>query len=379
MYKKKLKKILFFTGSRADYGKLKPLINITKADKKFKVNIMATGMHTQKHYGYTYREIIKDFNEVKLIKFVNQKKSDPMDIILIKTIKILGKALKIVRPDLVVIHGDRIETLAASVYCNLNNILIAHVEGGEVSGTVDESLRHSTTKLSHSHFVSNKKAKDLLKKMGEGKKNIFVIGSPEVDIMLSKKLPSIKDVMKRYNIKFKNYAILLYHPVTTLKKKEIIKECNIFFSVLKKSSKKFILIYPNNDTHSEIIFKHIEKLKKNKNFKILPSLRFEYYLTLLKYSDFIIGNSSSGIREAPIYGVKSINLGNRQKNRLTSKFIKNLNFQKKRIINEINKPIKKNIKRQFNFGRGNSAKKFIQIIKRSSFWKIDKQKYFLHN
>ena len=149
--------------------------------------------------------------------------------------------------------------------------------------------------------------------------------------------------------------------------------------MLKKSSKKFILIYPNNDTHSEIIFKHIEKLKKNKNFKILPSLRFEYYLTLLKYSDFIIGNSSSGIREAPIYGVKSINLGNRQKNRLTSKFIKNLNFQKKRIINEINKPIKKNIKRQFNFGRGNSAKKFIQIIKRSSFWKIDKQKYFLHN
>ena len=111
----------------------------------------------------------------------------------------------------------------------------------------------------------------------------------------------------------------------------------------------------------------------------MPSLRFEYYLTLLKYSDFIIGNSSSGIREAPIYGVKSINLGNRQKNRLTSKFIKNLNFQKKRIINEINKPIKKNIKRQFNFGRGNSAKKFIQIIKRSSFWKIDKQKYFLHN
>ena len=104
----------------------------------------------------------------------------------------MGKALKVISPNLIVIHGDRVETLAASIYCNLNNILISHIEGGEVSGTVDESIRHATTKLSHIHFVSNDKAKNILRRMGEIKKNIYVIGSPEVDIMISKSLPTQK-------------------------------------------------------------------------------------------------------------------------------------------------------------------------------------------
>ena len=192
MYKKK---ILFLTGTRADYGKLKPLINKIKLDKNFEPTILATGMHMLKKYGKTYTEIVKDFKNVKLYKFVNQKKNDSMDLVLSNTIKKFNFYLSKINPDLVIVHGDRIETLAASIYCNLHNLLLVHVEGGEVSGTVDESIRHATTKLSHLHFVANQKAKKILRRLGELDKSIYVIGSPEVDTMIKKDLPSLVDAI----------------------------------------------------------------------------------------------------------------------------------------------------------------------------------------
>ena len=370
------KKILFITGTRADYGKVKILITATKINKKFKPIILATGMHMQKRYGYTCNEIKKDFKNIEFHAFNNQSKNNSMDLALAKTIKCLNKFIKKINPNLVVVHGDRIETLAASIYCNLHNILVAHIEGGEVSGTVDESIRHSCTKLSHIHFVANTRAQKIIKRLGELKRNIYVIGSPEVDIMIKKNLPSIHEVKKRYNIKFENYGIFLFHPVTTLKKKEVITQCKKLFSAIIKSKKKIIIIYSNNDTYSEIIFKHIDKLRDNDNFKILPSLRFEYYLILLKNSEFIIGNSSSGIREAPVYGVKAINLGNRQQNRTTSNLVKNINFDEKNILNELRKTKKIKNKKVFNFAKGNSAKLFIKILNSNKFWKTDRQKYF---
>ena len=373
MYKKK---IIFLTGTRADYGKLKPLIFSTLKSKRFETSIIATGMHLQKLYGYTYIEIKKDFGKIKIYKMFNQKRIDPMHVVLSKTIKTLDKTLKSIKPDLVVIHGDRVETLAASIYCNLNNILIAHIEGGEVSGTVDESLRHSTTKLSHIHFTSNIKAKNVLRRMGEIKKNIYVIGSPEVDIMLKKNLPTINEMQNRYNIKFNKYLILLFHPVTTLKKKDVEHQCKQLFEAIKKSLKNFIIIYPNNDTFSEIIFKYINKFRYKSNYKILPSMKFEYFQTLLKHSECIIGNSSAGIREAPVYGVKTINLGNRQKNRTDNKSIVNLDFKKKLILKELKKIRKIKNKKVFDFGLGNSGKKFIKILNTNKFWKTDRQKYF---
>ena len=373
------KKIVFLTGTRADYGKLKPLIIATKKNKKFQPIIIITGMHLMKKYGSTYTQIEKDFRDLKIYKVKNYSKEDSMDVILSKSVKYLGKALKIISPNLIVIHGDRVETLAASIYCNLNNILISHIEGGEVSGTVDESIRHATTKLSHIHFVSNDKAKNILRRMGEIKKNIYVIGSPEVDIMIGKSLPPQEEVLNRYNINFKNYSIFLFHPVTTLKKEDIIKQCNIMFNVLTKSLKNYVVIFPNNDNFSKIILNFIKKLKSFKNIKILPSLRFEFYLTLLKNSDFIIGNSSSGIREAPVYGVRTINLGERQKNRTNNNSIINLKFEEKKILNAVNNLGKIKNTKKFIFGQGGSAKKFIKVIDRKIFWLTSRQKYFAEN
>lgn len=369
------KKILFVTSTRADYGKLKSIILSVQRNKKFESKVFVTGMHNLKLYGSTVGEL--KFDKIKGIFFHrNQNKFSKMDEILINTIRGFSPFLKRFKPDLVMIHGDRIEPLACALSSLLNNFLVAHIEGGEVSGTVDEMLRHAISKISQIHLVSNKIAKKRLIQMGENKKNIFIVGSPDVDIILSDLLPSLSKVKKRYEINFDKFAIAVIHPVTT-SLKNLEKEAKIFFRSLKKTKKNFIIIYPNNDHGSKIILNEISKYKSCKNFKIFPSIRFEYYLTLLKNSSFIIGNSSSGIMEAPYYGVSTINIGDRQKNRLQSKLILNTQFSEKKILSSIKFVENRKISKKNFFGKGNSALKILSLLRTNKIWKISNQKNFI--
>lgn len=212
--------------------------------------------------------------------------------------------------------------------------------------------------------------------MGELKKNIFITGSPDVDLLLDKNLPKFKEVTKKYELKFEKYALALFHPVTT-DLPNLKSNIKSFLNFLIKSKKNFVLIYPNNDLGSNIILKEYKKLKSDK-IKIYPSIRFEYYLTLLKNCNFIIGNSSSGIIEAPYYGVPTINLGNRQNNRANLKSIFNFDYKDKKIINLINKfsAKKKRFKNSYFFGLGKSNLKVIKILRSKSIWGLDNQKQF---
>lgn len=374
-----MKKIVFLTASRADYGKLKTLIVNLQKNKKFKVYVFVTGMHNLKKFGSTWMKIqLKKYDNVKnVFRFKNQTINDSADEILAKTISGFSKYIKRVNPDLIVVHGDRIEPLACSAVGALNNFRVAHIEGGEVSGTVDEIIRHSISKLSHIHFVTNNKAKKRLLQMGELNSTIFTIGSPDVDIMLSNNLPSIDTVKKHYNIGFTNYGIGVLHSVTTdlFNFKKYVK---VFTDSIKKSKKQFIIIFPNNDLGSRYIFKEYSKFKKNNKIRLLPSMRFEHYLTLLKNSHLIIGNSSSGIMEAPIYGIPTINLGNRQNNRSKSKSIINLDFNEKEILKKIDLFFEKKIKikNSREFGGGKSFKLFENALNSDYFWNINVQKTF---
>lgn len=373
------KKITFLTGTRADFGKLKSLINITQKDKDFHVDVIVTGMHLQKKYGYTIDEIRK--SKIKNIHSFQNHKHPSMDLTLANTIKGVSAYLNSRKPDLLVVHGDRVEALAGAISGTLNNILTSHIEGGEVSGTVDEIIRHSVTKMSHIHFVANDVARDRLIQLGELKQNIFTIGSPDLDLMNPEKLPKINDVKKYYDINFDNFAISIFHPVTT-EINQLEEDISNYHEALIESNENFIVIYPNNDLGSNLIIKSLSKLRKNKNFKVFPSLRFEYFLTLLSHSKYIIGNSSAAIREAPFYGIPSINVGSRQNNRSSSSTIKNVNCQKNQILNSIyetlNQEIKKSFKicRENEFGSGNSDKNFLKILRKKSFWKISHQKFF---
>ena len=374
------KKIIFVSATRADYSKQKNLIKLTQKKNYFKTYIFVSGMHTMKKYGETWRELKKD--KIKnLYKFSNQQSNTSPNDIFKNTFNLFRKFCIKVQPDLVILHGDRIETLACAVSCSLNNIKIGHIEGGELSGTLDEMIRHSVSKLSNHHFVSNKISKNRLIQMGENKNDISIIGSPDLDIALSKNLPNISQVKQRYAIKFNNYSILLFHPVFSEVKQVKIQIINLLkASILSKLN--FVIILPNNDLGSNIIHDEILKLKKNNNFKIIKSMRFEFYLTLLKFSQFIIGNSSSGIIEAPYTNTFCINVGSRQNKRISKNpLIINTNYQTKNIFNAIKLVLnQKNRKKKINtkyFGNGRSAELFVKKLKDKNLWKKNTQKYFI--
>ncbi|MFK5957862.1 MAG: UDP-N-acetylglucosamine 2-epimerase [Lutibacter sp.] len=370
-----MKKIVFLSGTRADFGKIKSLLQILQNNEAFESHIFVTGMHLQRQYGYTLIEVEKaGFKNIST--FENFTHETTMDLTLAKTIEGFSAYIKKLKSDLIVVHGDRVEALAGAIVGSLNNVLVAHIEGGEISGTIDELIRHSVSKLSHIHFVSNSEAEKRLIQMGELSNSIFEIGSPDVDIMFSRDLPTIDKVKEYYDITFNHYAIAMFHPVTT-EFGHIKKYAKNFVSALIESNKNYVVIYPNNDLGSSIILDAYQKLKKYKNFRILPSLRFEYFLTLLKNTDFIIGNSSAGVRESPYYGISTINVGTRQQNRVLNKTILNCNYSKMDILEQIKLAelvpdrVLKN-----NFGGGNSAQKFIKILSKRTFWEISQQKQF---
>ena len=370
-----MKKIVFITGTRADYGKIKSILINLQKKKIYEVSLFVTGMHNLKTYGSTYDEIYKD--KIKNItRFKNQNKNDAMDTVLSKTINGFKKYVNTKKPDLIIVHGDRVEALACAIVGAINNIKVGHIEGGEISGTIDGVLRHSISKLCNFHFVTNNSAKKRLIQIGEINSNIYTIGSPDVDLILRKDLPSLESVKRRYEIKFSNYAIGIFHPVTN-EMHNLKKEINIFVNLIIKSKKNFILIYPNNDTGTNIILDEYRRIKSN-TVRIFPSIRFEYYLSLLKNSNFIIGNSSSGIMEAPYYGIPTIDLGNRQLNRAKLDSITNLSFNQKKIERYINYFSNKKIKykKTLFFGKGNSSKKFIQILNKKNIWKSQSIKQF---
>jgi UDP-N-acetylglucosamine 2-epimerase (hydrolysing) len=369
------KKILFLTGTRADFGKIKSLISILEGNQEFEVFVFVTGMHLQKEYGYTLIEIER-CNYKNVHTFENHTHETTMDLTLAKTIEGLSSYCKQVNPDLIVVHGDRVETLAGAIVGSLNNILVAHIEGGELSGTVDELIRHSVTKLSHIHFVSNNEAAKRLVQMGEMKSSIYTIGSPDIDIMFSDELPTLNTVKEYYQIDYDNFAIVMFHPVTT-EATEMQQYAENFVESLLDDNHNYIVIYPNNDLGSQYIITAYQKLKENPSFRVFPSLRFEYFLTLLKNAQFIIGNSSAGIREAPYYGIPIINIGSRQQNRALHADIINVNYNKQEITKALKGIDKHQVqKTNADFGNGNSAELFLQSLTNPTIWSINHQKQF---
>jgi UDP-N-acetylglucosamine 2-epimerase (hydrolysing) len=368
------KKIVFLTGTRADFGKLKSLIEITNSDPNYAVELFVTGMHLQVKYGSTVDEIIK-CGYPNIYKFINHTSEKSMDQNLAKTIQGFSDFVRENKPHLIVIHGDRVEALAGAIVGSLNNILVAHVEGGEVSGTIDELIRHAVSKMSHTHFVSNAKAKQRLIQMGELEEVIFEIGSPDVDAMISKNLPNIDVVLSRYEIQFADYGIVLFHPVTT--ESEHMGTYSAFLvNALLESERNYVVIYPNNDLGSTDILKEYERLVGNPRFKIFPSVRFEYFLVLLKYAKCLVGNSSAGIREAPYYGLATVNIGTRQQNRALHQDILNADYDEKDILSKIKIAFDLNFAPVSLYGEGKSDLLFKEAISSQSFWNISKQKQF---
>ena len=283
-----MKKLIFITGTRADYGKLEPLA-LAALEEGHEVHFFVTGMHLIERYGLTTIEVARQ-KEFKRREFHNQNEGDSQDQVLSNTINGFADYIKKELPDLVIIHGDRIEALAASLVCSINYIRSVHIEGGEVSGTIDEVYRHCNTKLCSAHFVSSNLAQNRVIRLGEKPESVFILGSPELDTHKKETGINLDTVRKRYDIPWKDFGVAIFHPVTS-ELHNIEKQAQEFFNALSESKRNFVTIAPNNDPGSNKIFSITEQLPKER-FRLIPSMRFLYFSELLRHAQVLVGNSS---------------------------------------------------------------------------------------
>ncbi|WP_225028846.1 UDP-N-acetylglucosamine 2-epimerase [Xinfangfangia pollutisoli] len=365
--------ILFLTGTRADFGKLEPLAAAAR-DAGHRVSFFVTGMHMLDRYGLTKLEVAR-MPGVGVYDFVNQRSGDPQDIVLAKTVMGFSDYLIEHRPDLVVIHGDRIEALAGALVAATNYIRSAHVEGGEVSGTIDEVFRHCNTKLCTHHFVSSDSAKRRVMALGEPADSVHVIGSPELDFHAKPSGVTLDQVRAHYAIPFDDFGIAVFHPVTS-EQATMGAQAQALFKALEASGRNFVVIAPNNDPGSEAIFAAINALPASR-FRVLPSMRFAHFSELMKHAAVMVGNSSAGVREAPFLGLPSLDVGTRQSNRSEAGSVTACAaFDSDKIAAFLARAWGHRLPRDAGFGEGLAADRFVQVLADPEFWARGLQKSF---
>ena len=380
------KKILVTTGTRAEYGILRPVLNEIIKSKKLQLYLTVTGTHLSKKHGYTINEIKHDG-----FKISSSFKMIPKDDTLFSLSKSIGKGIlkfseifNKVKPDLNLVLGDRGEMLASAIAASQMNIPNVHIHGGDVSGGIDEYNRHAITKLSNIHFAATQKSKKRIIKMGENPKNVFFTGSPSLDEIRQNKITDKKTLEKIYDIKFSGEEILLLqHPVTTqieFSKKQILNTLR----AIVKLKKTTIVISPNSDPGNATIFKNIQIYSKKFDFiRLYNSLPRSDYLGLLKNCGVLVGNSSSGIIESSVFQTPVVNIGIRQAGREKGKNVINV---KDNSIKSINKAIVKSLKikklskksSNYIYGKGDTAKKIVKILEKINIDKdlIQKQIHY---
>jgi len=377
------KKICVVTGSRAEYGILKNLIFEIKKSKKLKLQLIVTGMHLSNRYGLTYKEIIQDGlyvnKKIKILK--NSDTSKAISNSISVGIKKFSNSFNILKPDLVLILGDRFEIFSTAIAAMLARIPIAHIHGGELTeGAIDDAIRHSITKMSHLHFVATKEYRNRVIQLGELPKNVHIVGGMGVDTIKKTKFYKIKKLERKIGFKMAKKNILVnFHPVT-LEKNSSRSQISELLGALKNfKDTKIIFTMPNADQDSQVIFKEINKfVKKNKNSTVFKSLGSLTYLSCLKLVDVIVGNSSSGLLEAPTLKVPTIDIGERQKGRLNAKSVFNCKPKKREIISNLKSILEKRKKLSFEnpYGRGGSSKKIVSFLEKINYKILLKKKFY---
>ncbi len=368
----KKRKILFITERRADYSRLKPIMKAVQKSKKLKLQLVVTGMHLLKYFGETKKVIKNDGFKINatIPIFTDQSSDDGVSMVKAMGRALIGIAdvLKKLQPDIIFAGFDLGANFAGAIAGMHMNIHVSHIQGGEVSGTVDEVIRHSITKFSHIHFAATKKSKKRIIKLGENPKYVFNVGSPSLDTILKISYCSKINIFNKYNLDpNKKTIVFLQHPVTTEVnevEKQITNAINAIKFINKKYNTQAIAIYSNNDAGGKRIIKKINQ----SSIRTLPHIIYEDFLNIIKYADVLVGNSSSGIHEAPSFGLPTVNIGTRQQFRERGVNVLDTVYNKNKIIKQIEKAlfdtsfIKKAKAGKNPYYNGNTSKKVIKIL-----------------
>lgn len=368
-----MKKVLVVTGTRAEYGLLYWTMREIMMDKDLQLQLIVTGNHLVKDYGYTVEQIRNDGfvidEEIDMI-ISSERKSSIVKSMGIEMIQ-MSQVMDRLNPDLLLILGDRYETFVAAACAMMMNIPIAHMNGGEsTEGAVDEQIRHAITKMAHIHFPGAEYYKDRIIKMGEEPWRVHNVGQAGIENIKRLKLFDKSELEKELNVYFdKPVFLITYHPVT-LDVESVGSQIDNLLNAIRKFDVICIFTYPNSDFGSKIVIDRINEFIKDKeNAHIYYSLGQKRYLSLLKYASVMIGNSSSGIIEAPSFRIPVVNIGDRQKGRIRNKNIIDVDYESENIYNAIYTAL---YDTEFNkalshidnvYGNGDTSKKVVEIIK----------------
>ena len=363
----KKRSVIVTTGTRADYGILRPILDEIKNSKKLDLKLIVTGSHFLKEYGMTVNQIKKDGYQITAKIPIMPKIDSKFELtkILGECIIEFSKIFEKLKPDINIIFGDRDEMLASAIAAYHMNILNAHIHGGDKSGGLDEYTRHAITKLSNIHFAATKKSYNRILRMGEKSQNIFHTGSPSIDELVSNKITKINELKKKYGDEIINNEILLVQHSVTTEIDDVENQINETLKAIIKLQKKTIIIGTNLDPGNKIIHKKIKEITKKYNFiNFYPTLPRNDFLGLLQNCRVLVGNSSSGIIEASFFKKPVVNIGIRQNFREKGPNVIDVKqFTEKSICNAIEKALKsKKLKQSSIYGKGNAAKKIIKHL-----------------
>ena len=367
-----MKKIVYITGTRAEYGLMSSVLKEIQLSKELDLTIIVTGMHLLRKHGYTIDLIEKDKIPItKIISMYEEVDSSKVGLgkavgnSIIKFTEVLDD----IKPDLLLILGDRFEALVAVITASTLKIPVGHIHGGDISGTIDENIRHAITKLSHIHFPATLNSAERLRRLGEEEKRIYMVGSPTVDVLLQEHLLDKSKICKKLGLNPSESIILCIQHPNFFESDQAGEQMKITLKVLKDLNVQSVIIYPNNDLGSDLIIQEIRNNEGNPKFKIFENLERNIYLSLLKITDLLIGNSSGGLIETPLYKVPFLNIGTRNEDREKVENVLNVGYDYDEIKNAAQKAFSKEFKDLCQsvknpYGDGTTSDKIVEILEK---------------
>jgi UDP-N-acetylglucosamine 2-epimerase (non-hydrolysing)/GDP/UDP-N,N'-diacetylbacillosamine 2-epimerase (hydrolysing) len=363
-------KICVVTGTRAEYGLLYWLMKGIQNDSDLVLQVIATGAHLSPEFGLTYRVIEEDGFHIDFKVEMLLSSDTPVGIAKSMGLGVIGfaDALNLLKPDLLVLLGDRYEILAAAQTALIARIPIAHIAGGDTTeSTIDEAIRHSITKMAHLHFVTNDAAARRVRQLGENPAYIYTVGSPGIDQIKKTRLLNRKEVEKALDFTLKKENLLItFHPVT-LDSQSANMQFQALLTALDRLGPEIGLIFtkPNADTESRIIIQMIDSfVSTHPNAKAYTSMGQLRYLSTIAHVDAVVGNSSSGLYEIPSFKKPTVNIGDRQKGRLQASSVINCKPESGDIERAIRESFTKDCSQAVNpYGDGESTRKILTVLK----------------
>lgn len=377
-----MKKVAVVTATRAEYGILRPLIMRLEAEVEIELQLLVTGTHLSEKYGKTEGEIVKDGLEIYARIPILEEGNTAYDVscTMANALKGFAEYFAKEHPDLLVVLGDRTEMLGICCAAMNERVPIAHLHGGELTeGAVDDCVRHALTKMSYLHFPASEEYRKRIIQLGENPDRVFNVGALGVENILRVPLLSYEEMSESIGIpRGKKFVVVTFHPVT-LEDESAAKQVDALIEAMRQKDEYFYLITKANaDVGGELVNARFEEYCQGvSNAKLVASLGMQRYLSTVKYSSFVLGNSSSGIIEAPAFGVPTVNIGDRQKGRLMADTIIQCGTETGEIEAAMDKAAGAERVVSGLYGDGNTSEKIVKVIKDFLFeGKVDLKKKF---